>query len=247
MGVQSGDDGGVARVVRLLVGWAMVLIFVTAMLVMTGAAGVLIMEGPDGLQERTERVTGSERVAETVGDLFGDELDRQGGDAAPAEPTTGHWPDHPQDDREFSALRVERIIAAEINEIRAEHNLSELTVRADVVNVSRDHSQDMYEREYFAHETPDGQSPQDRIDAAGVDCAVGENLGQMWYEPALPDGYVAQGLTSEEEVAEAFVEGWMDSPGHRENILTEEYGTHGVGVYVGEDGAVFATHKFCIG
>ncbi len=227
------------------IGWSIVLVLAVSVLLVVGVAGVLVVDGPDGLADRIEQVTGDQDLADEIGDLFDVMVEDEAPPAQFDDNVTGEWPEHPQD-TEVSAIRIEQLIAEKINEIRAERNLTELVPRADVIEVSRNHSKDMYERDYFAHETPDGMTPADRVDEAGVQCSVGENLGKMWYEPMIPDGYEAQGLTSEAEVAEAFVEGWMESDGHRENLLTPEYRTHGVGVYIGEDGEVFATHKFCV-
>lgn len=225
---------------------AVFVVLLTILLVAAGVAGVLVFEGPAGLEERADRITGDDRIPDPTGVGETNDTTSEPDDEIESAGAGAPWPDHPQD-REFSPLLVERLVAEEINEIRAEENLSRLEPRPAVITVARDHSRDMDERGYFDHVNPDQETPQDRIDDAGVDCAVGENIAQMWYEPALPDGYAAQGLTSEAEVAEALVEGWMESPGHRENILTPGYESHGIGVYKGEDGAVYATHKFCLG
>ena len=221
-------------------------VLLTILLIAAGVAGVLVFEGPAGLEERADRITGDDRIPDPTGVGDADEHTSEPDDEMGSAGATAPWPDHPQDG-EFSPVLVERLVAEEINDIRAAENLSRLEPRPDVIAVAREHSVDMDERSYFAHVNPDDETPQDRVDRAGVDCTVGENIAQMWYEPALPDGYTAQGLTSEAEVAEALVEGWMESPGHRENILTSGYESHGIGVYMGEGGAVYATHKFCLG
>jgi uncharacterized protein YkwD len=46
------------------------------------------------------------------------------------------------------------------------------------------------------------------------------------------------------ELAERVVDGWMDSPGHRENILTNQFKGEGIGVYSRPDGTVFVTQNF---
>ena len=70
-------------------------------------------------------------------------------------------------------------------------------------------------RNYFSHYTPEGKSPFDRMDEAGIKYkAAGENLA---YAPSV-------------EVAH---QGLIDSPGHRANILRPEFGHLGVGVIDG--------------
>ena len=94
---------------------------------------------------------------------------------------------------------------------------------------ARRHSQDMEERSYFAHNSPEGESPYDRIVDTGYSGqAVGENI--------------AAGATT---AAEA-VQGWMDSPGHCQNIMSASFNEIGVG-YVEGPGATYGrvwTQKF---
>jgi len=78
--------------------------------------------------------------------------------------------------------------------------------------VATAHSEDMAARDFFSHTNPDGQDPGDRAAAAGYDGYAGENI--------------AMGYRS----AEAVVEGWMDSSGHRANILNCSSTEIGVGV-----------------
>ena len=72
---------------------------------------------------------------------------------------------------------------------------------------------DMGTRDYFDHYTPEGLGPGDRIDQAGYEgSAWGENIAWGYPTP------------------EAVVAGWMNSPGHRANILRDEYTHLGVGI-----------------
>jgi uncharacterized protein YkwD len=74
------------------------------------------------------------------------------------------------------------------------------------------HSDDMAANEYFSHTSPDGTTPQDRAEAADFTDPVGENI--------------ARGYRSPEDVMAA----WMDSEGHRDNILNCGYDVIGVGL-----------------
>lgn len=83
---------------------------------------------------------------------------------------------------------------------------------------ARAHSQDMADQSFFSHDSLDGRDFMDRILATGYS-------GQgPWGEN------IAAGQTSAQEV----VDGWMDSPGHCENIMTAEFGVLGVGLYQSE-------------
>ncbi len=79
-------------------------------------------------------------------------------------------------------------------------------------SVALAHSEDMAERDYFSHTSPEGDGPDDRASAAGYDAYSGENI--------------ALGYKS----AEAVVKAWMESSGHRENILNCSSTEVGVGV-----------------
>ena len=77
---------------------------------------------------------------------------------------------------------------------------------------AQNHSNDMYENDYFDHTTPDGISPGDRITATGYGWSTyGENI--------------ALGYSTEEAV----IEGWINSPGHCKNIMNGNLTEMGVG------------------
>lgn len=102
-----------------------------------------------------------------------------------------------------------------VNKERKANGLKVVVWSDALRDVGRDHCLDMFERNYFSHYTPEGKSPFDRMDEAGIKYkAAGENLA---YAPSV-------------EVAH---QGLMDSPGHRANILRTEFGHLGVGVIDG--------------
>jgi uncharacterized protein YkwD len=78
-------------------------------------------------------------------------------------------------------------------------------------------AQDMFQKQYFAHESPSGAGPSDLAEDVNYDyLAIGENL--------------ALGNFKDDE---ALVQAWMDSPGHRANILNKKYKEIGVAVLKG--------------
>jgi uncharacterized protein YkwD len=81
---------------------------------------------------------------------------------------------------------------------------------------ARVHTMDMAERDFFDHDNPDGDGPDDRMEAAGYD-------GRGWGEN------IAAGNSTAEETMEQ----WMDSPGHCRNIMNDGYTLIGVGYYPG--------------
>lgn len=99
-----------------------------------------------------------------------------------------------------------------INQERANEGLAPLAPDPELTEVARRHSADMLSRGYFAHTSPDGRSPFDRIDAAGIRYqTAGENLALA---PTLQIAH----------------RGLMNSPGHRANILRPQFGRVGIGI-----------------
>ncbi|MBB5786912.1 CAP domain-containing protein [Jiangella mangrovi] len=97
------------------------------------------------------------------------------------------------------------------NEARADEGCEPLRADDRLHEAAVLHSEDMAERDYFDHVTPEGVGPGERAERAGYDGWGGENI--------------AWGYRSAEDV----VEGWMDSPGHRKNILNCDFVAIGVG------------------
>ena len=141
---------------------------------------------------------------------------------------------------------TEQQIHEAINDERTAEGIDPLEDDEDLRTVARGHSADMIDQEYVGHESPDGVTPADRLDDAGCS-AGGENVAQSWVgQPVDVDGETIV-ADDEAELAEHLVERWMDSPGHRENVLRESFAQSGVGVVVTEDNRVYATQKFCAG
>lgn len=98
-----------------------------------------------------------------------------------------------------------------VNKERTSRGLSALVMDEKLREVARAHSKDMFARGYFAHTNPDGKDPFDRMKDAGIIFLIaGENLA----------------LAPTTDLAH---EGLMNSPGHRANILTGEFGKVGIG------------------
>jgi uncharacterized protein YkwD len=113
-----------------------------------------------------------------------------------------------------------------INQERTAAGLSPLTMDPELTEVARAHSRDMFQRGYFAHLTPEGITPFDRIKAANVSYVIaGENLAH-----AATLAVAHNGL--------------MNSPGHRANILRPEFGRVGIGILDGGEYGLMITQNF---
>lgn len=162
------------------------------------------------------------------------------------------------DKPQFDSQKIEYLVHDLTNQERKNHGLSQLVFDSEITQIARGHSQDMAFREYFAHETPEGFTPSDRAEQAGYFCqkivglqiysGIAENIfqGYLFNSYYTLNGEITSyDWSSEEEIAKTTVEGWMNSPGHRENILTDIFDREGIGVEIIQDNKVYVTQNFC--
>ena len=131
--------------------------------------------------------------------------------------------------------QVERTVLCLVNRERTRRGLKRLRSSGKLAQAAAGHSRDMVRRGFFDHVSPGGGTMQERIDKAGWfsgarSYAFGENIAWGGGELASPA---------------RIVEGWMESAGHRHNILNRRYTELGVGVALGtpaeHDGATYTT------
>ncbi|MFH8803762.1 CAP domain-containing protein [Streptomyces sp. NPDC017936] len=119
-------------------------------------------------------------------------------------------------------VSVEAQAAAEVlklvNEERAKVGCSALSANSALADLAQEFSEDMAARGFFDHTDPDGATPWDRATKAGVSGLGGENIARGQMDAA------------------SVMEAWMNSPGHRANILNCDFTTLGVGVHFGQGG-----------
>jgi uncharacterized protein YkwD len=113
-----------------------------------------------------------------------------------------------------------------INRERLAAGLKPLAPDPELTEVARRHSADMFARGYFAHETPEGRDPFDRMREANVRfLTAGENLALA---PTVQVAHI----------------GLMNSPGHRANILNKDFGRVGIGIMDGGIRGLMVTQDF---
>ena len=101
-----------------------------------------------------------------------------------------------------------------VNVERSKNGLSALTENWELSRVARYKSKDMHDRNYFSHTSPTYGSPFDMMKNFGISYrAAGENIAKGYTTP------------------QAVVNGWMNSEGHRANILNASFKQIGVGYY----------------
>lgn len=116
-----------------------------------------------------------------------------------------------------STANMETQVIEQINQVRRQQGLSELRFNEKLAIVARRYSEKMAEKNFFSHTSPEGDTMVERVRAEGVYyIMIGENL------------FKGTNLSQPVSIA---VDGWMNSPGHRANILRPEYRETGVGVW----------------
>lgn len=138
-----------------------------------------------------------------------------------------------QEAGELAALREAALKRA--NAAREEASLGAL-MQSDVLDeAAQGHAADMLERDFYNHVSPEGETPFDRfLTTGGNSWAVsGENIATCTGCEVPPDV----------DRVDAFHDGWMQSRGHRENILSEGFDSFGFGI-AGAGSTVYAVQTF---
>jgi uncharacterized protein YkwD len=153
---------------------------------------------------------------------------------------------------------LEQMVHTLINEQRQSYGLPQLSFDSKLAQIARGHSDDMGQRNFFEHVNPDGLDPTARGQLEGYSCyknygsyyttGIAENIfethtySKIWYTNGIE---TSRDYYSAVQIAEEVVTGWMNSPGHRQNILTANYDGEGVGVAIASDGRIYVTEDFC--
>ena len=123
-----------------------------------------------------------------------------------------------------------------VNAERRERKLPELRFEDALNEAALQHARDMLSRNYYSHRSPEGETVQDRFIAAGGGKwrLVSENIAKCENcDPPVDAGHVEQ-----------LHKGWMESPEHRRNILTEGLDRFGYGIVADQAGGLYAVQTF---
>lgn len=117
--------------------------------------------------------------------------------------------------------KIEREVIKLTNAERTKRGLKPLKSNRKLHEAAEMHSEYMLENRYLGHYGPSGSEPWDRTELVGYSSrGVGENVFHYPYKHKRPDRRTARLL----------VKGWMESSGHRKNILSREFKDIGVAV-----------------
>jgi uncharacterized protein YkwD len=129
----------------------------------------------------------------------------------------------------YTEEEVEQLIIVLIDDQRQQYELGTLSEDALLTSLAREHSISMVENNFFCHDRYTGERPLEYNLAPGR--MRGENLAKIPTQQYVPGPYLTL-----QAVCEWAVSGWMDSPGHRANILEPRYDETGVGVLFSDEG-----------
>lgn len=131
-----------------------------------------------------------------------------------------------------SISEIETLIFNKINEERSKVGLPKLQNSSTAAKYAKEKSKDMATRNYFDHYSPEGHLVYNKMVKDGVKfTSWAENLG-----------YISSSNGSN-SIASALMNSWMNSPGHKANILSSAYSHVGIGVYK-INGEIYATQEF---
>lgn len=127
---------------------------------------------------------------------------------------------------------IEQAIFQRVNQERAAAGLPALSYNTTMEHYARIKSKDMGDNGYFSHEDLQGKLITEQMKADGVSYrAWGENIAYI------------QGMNDNSALATKFMDNWMNSSGHRANILSTNFSSIGIGVYkIGN--TYYATQEF---
>jgi uncharacterized protein YkwD len=115
------------------------------------------------------------------------------------------------------SAQTEQRVHLRVNKVRAERGLKALTLDEKLSEVARTFSCRLARDDFFGHVSPSGEGLSDRLRASGHDVrAAGENIARH----------------NAKNPVERAVQGWIKSPGHRDNMMSRDFTMTGVGVCV---------------
>lgn len=161
----------------------------------------------------------------------------------------------------LNQTKVQRWVHYHINKERQAEGLPPLSYDSELGRVADEYAELMADTGHYGHTGPEGSTFEDRYKDAGYQCEAGrddgdgqyytgaENILYTYYEEQIDleergSAYYAD----EQELARGMVNSWMNSAGHRENIMMGVWDDQGIGIGVAEeDGAtkVYAVQNFC--
>lgn len=174
----------------------------------------------------------------------------------PAEtPGTTEGTSEPSPDGDWDPVASGRAAHDVVNERRTDDGLEAVAWDEALFDIARRYAERMAEEAFFSHTDPSGDDFEDRYEDAGYRCRVdaggngyatgGENLARTWWKRRVRTESGTAVYSTAGELGEGAVEQWMNSTGHRENLLRDYWNNEGIGFARDGEGKVYAVQNFC--
>ena len=149
----------------------------------------------------------------------------------PTPAAAAYVPPAPPPDPRTQMAELETRLSVLVDETRRklDAKAKPLQLDAELVKIARARARDMAEKNYLAHDAPNGDTSATLLMAedAQYQGLLGENLAAQYYRP--------ESGVDPKTFAERFLATWMDSPAHRDNLTFADYDRTGVGAAVNGD------------
>lgn len=134
-------------------------------------------------------------------------------------------------EQSIAPSRLEEAILAKVNRVRLEQGVAALRGSAPLCRAARGHSEYMVSTNFFSHLDKNGKDVVDRLEAQGMTefRSAGENI------------YMGRNIA---DLVTSVIQEWLQSPGHKKNLLSPRYQETGIGVAAGDNGTVYVTQVF---
>jgi uncharacterized protein YkwD len=156
----------------------------------------------------------------------------------------------------MNIAKLGKLVHDRVNRERLKHGL--LTMRWDdaLGRIANAHSKDMAARNYFSHISPEGQGYSYRYLKNNYACGIvvkgvmrtgAENIFRFSLNNLVSEAGGERKNEGQvgEDIAEATIRGWMDSPEDRKNILSPYWQREAIGISIGPDDTMYITDNFC--
>lgn len=159
---------------------------------------------------------------------------------------------------EFDEAAVRERFVAYLNDERRARGLQSLSLRPELTAMGEEHADNMARHDYIGHQWPDGTTIQDRYENRGLlpECRLpiqgsdrfypgAENAAGAHVDQTFVSGNETYHVTNEDELAQALVDIWMNSPPHRKAMLVYSADEMGLGIHITDQGKVYAALELC--
>jgi len=157
----------------------------------------------------------------------------------PGSDSDGGILDTPEWEPEQAAREAHR----HVNEARTAERRDDLQWRSDVATAAVEYATALAEAGTLTHSL-DGTDAEARYYADGISAYAGENIHQTWWLESFRTTQEIDYIDSAADLGKSVTTSWMNSPGHRENILDVTHSAEGIGFAKNDAGEIYAVQVF---